>query len=153
MDKVGKLDEIKNPEIYFLMPRWLVYRSRKTTWDLQYKTFLFGTGASDEINVSIINKRISNFFLNMNFLYTIGFRFLKFGFLGPIVVLDLFWNHVYWFWFKAFNYYRFCFYFYFKLYRWFFASFWQVSFSGFWFSVFRLLATKQTTHNTAPLIV
>ena len=91
MDKVGKLDEIENPEIKVfnsLVTRVSIWKS---TWDLSLQHLPFGVGASDgkpklfkyykETNQQFLAKYefpVHNQFLDF---------LLKFGFLGPVIVL------------------------------------------------------------------
>ncbi|PKB16753.1 O-antigen ligase-like membrane protein [Flavobacterium sp. 5] len=91
MDKVGKLDEIANPETKVfnsLVTRVSIWKS---AWELSLKHLPFGVGASDG------KSELINYFKQTNQHFLAKYEFpthnqfldylLKFGILGPIVVL------------------------------------------------------------------
>lgn len=91
MDKVGKLDEIDHPEVKVfnsLVTRVSIWKS---AWELSLKNLPFGVGASDGKNE--LNKYYKE--TNQKFLAKYEFPthnqfldfLLKFGILGPLVVL------------------------------------------------------------------
>jgi len=91
MDKVGKLDEIDHPEVKVfngLVTRLSIWKS---AWELSLKNLPFGVGASDG------KPELVKYYKQTNQLFLAKYKFqthnqfldsfLKFGFLGPIVVL------------------------------------------------------------------
>lgn len=91
MDKVGKLDEIDHPEVKVfnaLVTRLSIWKS---AWELSLKNLPFGVGASDGKPELVTYYKQTN----QQFLAKYKFQthnqfldsFLKFGFLGPLVVL------------------------------------------------------------------
>jgi hypothetical protein len=91
MDKVGKLDEIDHPEVKVfnaLVTRLSIWKS---AWELSQKNLPFGVGASDG------KPELVKYYKQTNQLFLAKYKFqthnqfldsfLKFGFLGPLVVL------------------------------------------------------------------
>jgi hypothetical protein len=91
MDKVGKLDEIENPEgkvFNSLVTRVSIWKSG---WELSQKNLLFGVGASDGKPELVKYFKQSNQHFLAKYEFPTHNQFLdfliKFGILGPLVVL------------------------------------------------------------------
>jgi O-antigen ligase len=160
MDKVGKLDEIKNPEIYVFNAAVTRLSIWKTTWELAVQNLPFGTGASD--GKPILFKYYKQ--TNQQFLAKYEFPvhnqfldfFLKFGFLGPIVVFGfIFGITCIGFDLKHSIIIAFAFLFFISnCTDDFLLRFDGIVFSGFWFSVFgSYWLQNKTTHDIEPSIV
>jgi hypothetical protein len=91
MDKVGKLDEIENPEVKVfnsLVTRVSIWKS---AWELSLKNLPFGTGASDG------KPELFNYYKQTNQHFLAKYEFpthnqfldflIKFGIFGPLVVI------------------------------------------------------------------
>ncbi|MDG2433122.1 O-antigen ligase family protein [Flavobacterium sp.] len=91
MDKVGKLDEIKNPEAKIFNSMVTRLSIWKSAWELSLQNLPFGTGASQSKTDLIAYYKQTNqqFLAKYEFPTHNQFLdyFLKYGFLGPIVVL------------------------------------------------------------------
>lgn len=90
MDKVGKLDEIENPEIKVFNSFVTRASIWKSAWELSSEHLIFGAGASDgkpEL-VEYYKKTNQHFLAKYEFPTHNQFLdfLLKFGFLGPMVV-------------------------------------------------------------------
>ena len=91
MDKVGKLDEIDHPEIYAFNSLATRLSIWKSAWELSVKNLPFGVGASDG------KPELNKYFKATNQQFLAKYEFpthnqfldflLKFGFLGPLVVM------------------------------------------------------------------
>lgn len=159
MDKVGKLDEIKNPEIYVFNAAVTRLSIWKTSWELAIKNLPFGTGSSDgkpelfkyykQTNQQFLAKYefpVHNQFLDF---------FLKFGFLGPIVVFGFIFGIV----FIGFDLKHpiiiafACLFFISNCTDDFLLRFDGIVFGGFWFSVFgSYWLQNKITEDTVPVI-
>ncbi|MBC5838494.1 O-antigen ligase family protein [Flavobacterium muglaense] len=92
MDKVGKLDEIDHPEITVFSALVTRVSIWKSAWELSLKNLPFGVGASDgKIELVKYFKKTNQVFL-AKYEFPTHNQFLdfllKFGVLGPIVVLS-----------------------------------------------------------------
>lgn len=91
MDKVGKLDEIDHPEIYAFNTLATRLSIWKSAWELSIKNLPFGVGASDG------KPELNKYYKETNQQFLAKYEFpthnqfldflLKFGILGPIVVI------------------------------------------------------------------
>lgn len=91
MEKIGKLDQIKDPEIHVFNAAVTRLSIWKSTWELSLKKLPFGTGSSDG------KPELFKYYKQTNQQFLAKFKFpvhnqfldflLKFGFLGPLVVL------------------------------------------------------------------
>ncbi|MFV5690796.1 O-antigen ligase family protein [Flavobacterium sp. LT1R49] len=142
MDKVGKLDAIKNPEIKVFNSFVTRVSIWKSAWELSLKNMPFGVGASD--GKSELFKYYEQ--TNQHFLAKYEFPthnqfldfLLKYGFLGPLVVF-LYVFTIGYLGFDLKNAIIMAFFFIFftsNLTDDFLLRFDGIAFSGFWFSVF-----------------
>lgn len=152
MDKVGKLDEIDHPEIKVfnsLVTRVSIWKS---AWELSLQHLPFGVGASDG------KPELVNYFkqTHQHFLAKYAFpthnqfldSFLKFGVLGPLMVL-LFIGTIGYLGIDLKNALVFSFFFLFltsNLTDDFLLRFDGITFSGFWFSIFGSLWLRQKSN-------
>ena len=152
MDKVGKLDEIDHPEIKVfnsLVTRVSIWKS---AWELSLQHLPFGVGASDG------KPELVNYFkhTHQHFLGKYAFpthnqfldSFLKFGVLGPLMVL-LFIGTIGYLGIDLKNALVFSFFFLFltsNLTDDFLLRFDGITFSGFWFSIFGSLWLRQKSN-------
>jgi hypothetical protein len=90
MDKVGKLDEIENPEIKVFNSFVTRASIWKSAWELSLKNLPFGVGASDGKPELIKYYKQTNQHFLAKYEFPTHNQFLdfllKYGFLGPIVV-------------------------------------------------------------------
>lgn len=142
MDKVGKLDEIDHPE-YTVFNAFVTRVSVwKSAWELSVKNLPFGVGASDS------KPELNKYFAETNQHFLAKYEFpthnqfldflLKFGILGPLVVL-LYIFTIGYLGYDLKNAIIFSFFFIFftsNLTDDFLLRFDGIAFSGFWFSVF-----------------
>ena len=157
MDKVGKLDEIEHPEIKVfnsLVTRVSIWKS---AWELSLQNLPFGVGASDG------KTELINYFNQTNQLFLAKYEFpthnqfldflLKFGLLGPIVVL-LYIGTIGYLGFDLKNAIVFAFFFLFftsNLTDDFLLRFDGIAFSGLWFSIFGSYWLQQKTLDNKEL--
>lgn len=142
MDKVGKLDEIDHPE-YTVFNSFVTRVSVwKSAWELSVKNLPFGVGASDS------KPELNKYFAETNQKFLAKYEFpthnqfldflLKFGILGPLVVL-LYIFTIGYLGYKLKNAVILAFFLIFftsNLTDDFLLRFDGIAFSGFWFSVF-----------------
>ncbi|MGO4820056.1 MULTISPECIES: O-antigen ligase family protein [unclassified Flavobacterium] len=142
MDKIGKLDEIENPESTIfnaLVTRLSIWKS---TWELSVKKLPFGTGASDgKPELFKYYKQTNQHFLS-KYEFPVHNQFLdfllKFGILGPVVVL-LYIGGIGFLGMDLKNAVVFSFFLIFLMSNLtddFLLRFDGIAFSGFWFSIF-----------------
>ena len=90
MDKIGKLDEIENPEIKVFNSFVTRASIWKSAWELSLKSLPFGVGASDGKPELIKYYKQTNQHFLAKYEFPTHNQFLdfllKYGFLGPIVV-------------------------------------------------------------------
>lgn len=151
MDKVGKLDEIENPEIKIfnsLVTRMSIWKS---TWELSLQHLPFGVGASDG------KPELFNYYKQTNQHFLAKYEFpvhnqfldfmLKFGFLGPVIVL-IYIGGIGYLGFDLKNAIIISFFFLFftsNLTDDFLLRFDGIAFSGLWFSIFGSFWLQQKT--------
>jgi len=157
MDKVGKLDEIEHPEIKVfnaLVTRVSIWKS---AWELSLQHLPFGVGASDgKPELVKYYKQTHQYFL-AEYAFPTHNQFLdfllKFGVLGPLVVL-LYIGAIGYLGIDLKNALAFSFFFLFftsNLTDDFLLRFDGITFSGFWFSIFGSLWLQQkNTVRTIP---
>ncbi|OAZ03346.1 O-antigen ligase family protein [Flavobacterium succinicans] len=157
MDKVGKLDEIDHPEIKVfnsLVTRVSIWKS---AWELSLQHLPFGVGASDgKPELVKYYKQTHQYFL-AEYAFPTHNQFLdfllKFGVLGPLVVL-LYIGTIGYLGIDLKNALVFSFFFLFftsNLTDDFLLRFDGITFSGFWFSIFGSLWLQQkNTVRTMP---
>ncbi|CAM2734945.1 O-Antigen ligase [Flavobacterium succinicans] len=157
MDKVGKLDEIEHPEIKVfnaLVTRVSIWKS---AWELSLQHLPFGVGASDgKPELVKYYKQTHQYFL-AEYAFPTHNQFLdfllKFGVLGPLVVL-LYIGTIGYLGIDLKNALAFSFFFLFftsNLTDDFLLRFDGITFSGFWFSIFGSLWLQQkNTVRTIP---
>lgn len=157
MDKVGKLDEIDHPEIKVfnsLVTRVSIWKS---AWELSLQHLPFGVGASDgKPELVKYYKQTHQYFL-AEYAFPTHNQFLdfllKFGVLGPLVVL-LYIGTIGYLGIDLKNALVFSFFFLFftsNLTDDFLLRFDGITFSGFWFSIFGSLWLQQkNTVRTIP---
>ena len=160
MDKVGKLDDIDHPEIKVfnsLVTRVSIWQS---AWELSLQHLPFGVGASDG-KPELVNyyKQTNQYFL-AKYAFPTHNQFLdsllKFGVLGPLVVL-LFIGTIGYLGIDLKNALIFAFFFLFftsNLTDDFLLRFDGITFSGFWFSIFGSfwLQQKSNVHTTSEVL-
>lgn len=142
MDKVGKLDEIENPEIKVFNSFVTRASIWKSAWELSSEHLLYGVGASDgkpEL-VEYYKKTNQHFLAKYEFPTHNQFLdfLLKFGFLGPMVVFVYIFG-IGFFGFDLKNVIIISFFFIFfsaNLTDDFLLRFDGIAFSGLWFSIF-----------------
>ena len=160
MDKVGKLDEIDHPEIKVfnsLVTRVSIW---KAAWELSLQHLPFGVGASDGKPELVKYYKQTNQYFLAKYAFPTHNQFLdsllKFGFLGPLVVL-FFIGTVAYLGINLKNALIFSFFFLFftsNLTDDFLLRFDGITFSGFWFSIFGSFWLKQKSNvHTNPEVL
>lgn len=142
MDKVGKLDEIDHPEITVFNAFVTRVSVWKSAWELSVKNLPFGVGAADS------KPELNKYFAETNQKFLAKYEFpthnqfldflLKFGILGPLVVL-LYIFAIGYLGYKLKNAVILAFFLIFftsNLTDDFLLRFDGIAFSGFWFSIF-----------------
>jgi hypothetical protein len=159
MDKVGKLDEIYHPEIKVFNSFVTRLSIWKSAWELSAKNLPFGVGASDG------KPELFKYYKETNQKFLAKYEFpthnqfldflLKFGILGPLVVL-LYIFTIGYLGFDLKNAIIVSFFFLFftsNLTDDFLLRFDGIVFSGFWSSIFACFWLQQKTLDKAPEVV